>query len=183
MSQVASILDDIRVATPCRADWDKMNGDEQSRFCQSCQKNVYNVAMMSREEALALIEKKEGNLCMRLSRRADGTLITSDCPVGIKTKRRRRGWTIAAILAALIPSPLSAMLKQASAKTLRAIPAVSVLEQTQTGEKVFAWLDPQPDPVTVISGLIIAPNFPNQTPPPTSIAPMPHDPSLPDVGT
>ncbi|HEY0075726.1 MAG TPA: hypothetical protein VGB77_16620, partial [Abditibacteriaceae bacterium] len=95
--------------------------------------------------------------------RADGTLITNDCPVGIKTKKRRRGWTIAAILAALIPSPLSAMLKQASAKTLRAIPAVSALEQTQTGEKVFAWLDPQPEPFSVVAGAIVIPISP--TPP------------------
>ncbi|HEY0076993.1 MAG TPA: hypothetical protein VGB77_23105, partial [Abditibacteriaceae bacterium] len=70
-----NLLDDIRVATPCRADWDKMSGDEQARFCQSCRKNVYNIAMMSRDEALALITEKEGNLCVRLSRRADGTLI------------------------------------------------------------------------------------------------------------
>ncbi len=144
MLQQSNILDEIRVATPCRADWDKMTGDDKSRFCQSCQKNVYNVAMMSRDEALALIAEKEGSLCVRLSRRADGTLITNDCPVGAQTKRRRRGWTIAAILAALIPSPLSAMLKQASAKALRAIPAVLALEQTPAGGKVFAWLDPQP---------------------------------------
>lgn len=155
LAQQSNILDDIRVATPCRADWDKMSGDEQARFCQSCQKNVYNIAMMSRAEALALIAEKEGNLCVRLSRRADGTLITNDCPVGIRTRKRRRGWTIAAILAALIPSPLSAMLKQASAKTLRAIPAVSALENTKAGEKVFAWLDPQPQALPITGRVIM----------------------------
>jgi hypothetical protein len=163
-----NLLDDIRVATPCRADWDKMTGDEQARFCQSCQKNVYNIAMMSRDEALALIAEKEGNLCVRLSRRADGTLITNDCPVGIKTKKRRRGWTIAAILAALIPSPLSAMLKQASAKTLRAIPAVSALEQTSAGGKVFAWLDPQPQALPITRVITMGAIAPRVSPAPGS---------------
>ena len=167
LSQQSNILDDIRVATPCRADWDKMTGDEQARFCQSCQKNVYNIAMMSREEALTLIAEKEGNLCVRLSRRADGTLITNDCPVGIKTKRRRRGWTIAAILAALIPSPLSAMLKHASAKTLRAIPAVSALENTTVGEKIFCYLDDDSGAVFVTAGNMAAPMPINPPPPKT----------------
>lgn len=78
----SQMLDRIGVATPCRADWNAMTGDDKARFCQTCHKNVYNVALMSSDEAVALIQEKEGNLCVRLSRRADGTLITNDCPVG-----------------------------------------------------------------------------------------------------
>jgi hypothetical protein len=138
-------LDDIRVATPCRADWERMQPRDASgavRHCQSCHKNVYNLSLMSSYEATALIERHEGNLCVRFARRADGTLVTGDCPVGAAMKRRRRGWTIAAILAAVIPSPVSAMLKQASAATLRASPVFSALENTPAGNKLFTWLEP-----------------------------------------
>lgn len=178
-------LNDIQIATPCRANWDKMQVRDESgavRHCQSCQKNVYNLSMMNRAEALALIQQHEGEMCVRLARRADGTVINNDCPVGLQSKsRRRRGWTIAAILAALIPSPLSAMLKRASAATLRVVPVFSTLEKSPAGEKVFAWLDP-PDPDSMIMGLMVAPSPSTQIPPPTTIAPIPQDQSLPDVG-
>lgn len=156
------MFDKISIAKPCRADWNAMTGNEQTRFCQSCQKNVYNIAMMSRAEAITLIAEKEGQMCVRLSRRADGTLITNDCPVGqeTQTRRRRRGWTIAAIVAVLIPSPVSAWMKRASATTLRTVPALSALEQTTAGQKVFGYLDPEPEQISVMAGAMM------YTPPP-----------------
>lgn len=33
-------LHELRVASPCRADWDKMQGDDRMRFCGTCAKNV-----------------------------------------------------------------------------------------------------------------------------------------------
>jgi len=33
-------LDSVSVASPCHADWDAMTGDDASRFCPSCAKNV-----------------------------------------------------------------------------------------------------------------------------------------------
>jgi hypothetical protein len=33
-------LENVRVASPCRADWNLMEGAESSRFCQSCAKYV-----------------------------------------------------------------------------------------------------------------------------------------------
>lgn len=98
-------LDSIQIATPCRADWNAMSGDHRVRHCKSCAKNVYNLSALSRAAALRLIQEKEGDLCVQLHRRADGTLITSDCAVGISTwKKPRRALqnlfaaTIAAIL-------------------------------------------------------------------------------------
>lgn len=73
-------LEEIKIARPCRADWDAMSGDQRARFCGMCHKNVYDISRMSRVEAENLIREKEGRLCVRLYRRADGTVITSDCP-------------------------------------------------------------------------------------------------------
>ena len=104
-SQVAAdsliSLQSVQIATPCRADWSKMEGDDKSRFCQTCQKSVYNLSAMTTPEAQALIEQKQGDLCARIYRRADGTVITQDCPVG-KAAARRPFWALGAGFVALL---------------------------------------------------------------------------------
>lgn len=85
------LLDSVRVATPCNADWNDMVGDERVRFCLSCEKNVYNLSMMVREDAEALLRERVGNeLCIRYYQRSDGTILTQDCPEGVKKKRRKK---------------------------------------------------------------------------------------------
>ena len=100
------VLESIRIAQPCSADWDDMSGDDRVRFCGKCEKNVYNLSAMSREEGEALVRDKEGRLCVRLYQRADGTVITNDCPVGVRRARlRARVWakiSSAAASAALV---------------------------------------------------------------------------------
>jgi len=92
MNRIEIPLDDITIAAPCHAAWDKMRGSDTVRFCQSCEKNVYNLSLMTRAEAEALIQEKEGGLCIRFARRADGTVITDNCPVGLRGARRRAKW-------------------------------------------------------------------------------------------
>ncbi|AKU95149.1 hypothetical protein AKJ09_01813 [Labilithrix luteola] len=85
------LLDQVRVASPCSASWDKMVGDEHVRFCLSCEKNVYNLSSLSRDAAEALLEKHAGGeMCVRYYQRADGTILTQDCPEGVKKKRRKK---------------------------------------------------------------------------------------------
>jgi hypothetical protein len=87
------VLESLRIATPCQADWDDMKGDNRVRFCGRCEKNVYNLSAMSRTEAEALVGAKEGRMCVRLYQRTDGTVLTSDCPVGVRRARlRHRVW-------------------------------------------------------------------------------------------
>ena len=95
-------LANIRVASPCRADWDKMEGDDRARFCQTCAKNVYNLSSMSKAEAENLIREKEGNLCVRFYQREDGTILTSNCPVGLKIVRRPFKWLAAGFVALMV---------------------------------------------------------------------------------
>ena len=125
----ADWLDNLHIATPCRANWQRMevvDGDERVRFCGTCEKNVYNVSLMSRDEAKALVVAHEGSLCIRLARRKDGTLITNDCPVGQSVQRSRRFWGagFAALLIAFVPSPVSNALAQASGWALRTVPGM-----------------------------------------------------------
>jgi hypothetical protein len=81
------MLNNIRIASPCSESWDGMVGDDKVRFCGGCLKNVYNLSAMTEGEAQELITEKEGDACVRLYRRKDGTVITSDCPVGVRRKR------------------------------------------------------------------------------------------------
>lgn len=84
-----TVLDAIEIAAPCHASWEDMKGSDRLRFCGLCQKNVYNLSAMTRAEAVDLIEAAEGRFCGRLFRRADGTVLTADCPVGLKEQARR----------------------------------------------------------------------------------------------
>lgn len=82
-------VDDIRVASPCNARWNDMSGDERARFCGSCQKHVYNLSAMTRVQIEALVSEKEGKFCGRFHRRADGTMLTADCPSRLRRIRAR----------------------------------------------------------------------------------------------
>ena len=89
MSRFNSPLERVRVAAPCPADWDSMVGDERVRFCGKCELNVYNLSGMSKREAEAVVTGAEGRLCVRFYRRADGSIITRNCPVGLRAVKRR----------------------------------------------------------------------------------------------
>ncbi len=84
------ILSQVRIATPCSVGWDTMKGDDRVRHCAQCDKLVYNLAKLTAEEAVALLRAPGGPPCIQLWRRADGTVLTADCPVGLKMVARRR---------------------------------------------------------------------------------------------
>jgi hypothetical protein len=95
------MLESLRIATPCSADWDEMAGDDRVRFCGKCEKNVYNLSAMTREAGEALVREKEGRMCVRMYQRTDGTVLTSDCPVGVRKERlRARIWARVSSMAA-----------------------------------------------------------------------------------
>ncbi len=106
------ILDDIRIASPCKASWEDMVGDDRSRFCDDCALHVYNVAGLQGEEVINLIEERQGRLCMRLYQREDGTLLTKNCPRGLAAARRkvaRVGLVLAVLLGASLTVAVTAL--------------------------------------------------------------------------
>lgn len=103
MAEGGELLGRLRVASPCPASWAGMEGDERVRFCRLCGLNVYNLSEMTRPEAEALVLRAEGGrLCARFYRRADGTVITRDCPAGLRALRRRASRRAGAALAAVL---------------------------------------------------------------------------------
>lgn len=107
MEKFTNPLENIRIASPCAADWNEMIGNERQRFCSACKLNVYNLSGMSRREAENLILQSESNrLCVRFYRRSDGTILTDDCPVGWKAIKRNISKTATAF-ASLVFTALS----------------------------------------------------------------------------
>lgn len=97
MSKFDNPLSNIKIASPCPADWNEMYGNGRKRFCRECKLNVYNLSGMTRAEAETLIINAEGRLCVRFYKRSDGSVITQDCPVGwAKIKQRTKVFATAA---------------------------------------------------------------------------------------
>ena len=97
-------LDHVRVASPCKSDWNQMIGTTQVRFCGQCNLNVYNLSGMTRDQAESLIAANDGRLCVRFYRRRDGSIITQDCPVGLQVVRAKVSYWTKAVFAALLTS-------------------------------------------------------------------------------
>jgi hypothetical protein len=89
MSESKRRLSQLRIAKPCPASWDEMEGDQRQRYCRQCQLQVYNIRNITEDEAVALIEGAEGRVCVRLYQRRDGTVLTKECPVGLQWARQR----------------------------------------------------------------------------------------------
>ena len=96
-------LRNIRVASPCPADWENMVGSECVRHCAECNLNVYNLSAMTERQVQELIAASRGKrLCGRFYRRADGTVLTQDCPWSLRALRQRASRIAAAVLAAMM---------------------------------------------------------------------------------
>jgi hypothetical protein len=102
MTHTLPTLDQVHIASPCHVSWDEMRGDDQVRFCAHCKLNVYNLSEMPRDEAARLVQEREGRLCVRLYRRHDGTVLTRDCPVGLRALRQRLVRSAAALAGLLL---------------------------------------------------------------------------------
>jgi hypothetical protein len=96
----ADSLDNVMIAAPCNIGWDNMVGDDRVRLCAGCDKNVYNTSRMTKAEIKELLAVEGKAPCLRIYRRADGTMLTEDCPVGLR--RVRDAWQRVAKVAASI---------------------------------------------------------------------------------
>ncbi|MFG0328358.1 MAG: hypothetical protein ACF8PN_00530 [Phycisphaerales bacterium] len=99
------LLDRIEVATPCPMRWEDLEGqDARVRHCGECDLDVYNLAAMTRDEAEAFLRERlgRGRVCAGIYRRADGTIMTRDCPAGLAALRRSARWAWGRTIAALV---------------------------------------------------------------------------------
>lgn len=95
-------LKNVSVASPCPLRWEQMIGNERVRHCSECNLNVYNLSALTAHEAEELIASREGRLCVRFYQRADGTVLTQDCPNGFRSVVRRVSRIAGTALSALL---------------------------------------------------------------------------------
>ncbi len=106
--------DDLAPASPCRAAWDDMAGDDLVRVCHACSRNVYRLQDLTVAEAAELLGRKEGRSRPRLFRRADGSLLAGDCPEALRRRFRRRLVRLSAVglTAIVLMCPVSVVLQR-----------------------------------------------------------------------
>ncbi|MFN7971514.1 MAG: hypothetical protein U0166_04060 [Acidobacteriota bacterium] len=116
-------LDALEIRSPCPVAWDSMTGDDRSRFCATCKLHVFDLGGLTSAEALDLISSKEGRLCLRFFRRADGRVLTRDC-APLRAARARKAAAVA-IAASLLLAAYASGVKGGT--DVRARPAPSAL--------------------------------------------------------
>ena len=163
MKSKHSVLDLIQVASPCSMSWHEMEGDDRVRFCDECSLNVYNLSGMKRAEAEALVTSTEGRLCVRYHQRADGTVITRDCPIGVAAARRA-----VARLVGIVAAVCVALVSAAWAIGTGSRSRDGGLEQAEPFRSVARRLAPPPTRFIVLGGAAVLP-------------PLPAPPSKPDL--
>ena len=158
MRKFTSPLEGVRVAAPCPADWEKMVGDERVRYCGQCSLHVYNLSGMTKREAEGLVANAEGRLCVRYYQRADGSILTRNCPVGLRALKQRVSRIAGAALSAVIgffaglglnfgltPMPTRRVMGQLAApvELKRTPPPLPIFDAPPPNTvEVKGWLDP-----------------------------------------
>jgi hypothetical protein len=92
----------LRIATPCPMSWDQMAGDDRARHCLKCGLDVFSISEMTSMQVAELVRRTDGRFCAKLYRRSDGTVLTKDCPVGVRTRRQRIARMATAALATVL---------------------------------------------------------------------------------
>jgi outer membrane protein OmpA-like peptidoglycan-associated protein len=73
-----TLVDSLTIAAPCHERWDAMDGTARVRRCASCERSVWDVASLRAAEVVGLAALHGGSLCLRLTHRPDGTVVTRD---------------------------------------------------------------------------------------------------------
>lgn len=132
------LLQGLRIASPCTQSWEQMLGNDRVRFCRGCAKNVYNLSAVSREEAETFLQQAD-RACVRLHRRADGTVVSGDCPAGRRQARvRRAGWVLG--LAGIVSAVCSVVAFATSRPATRGTASEAPLGGTPRGLRARAEL-------------------------------------------
>jgi hypothetical protein len=77
------------IKSPCAKPWSSMVGDEQVRFCGTCEKHVYNLSAMTAEEVSALaVDRPE--ICVSAMLTSAGELLTKPCAEPVPSRRAHR---------------------------------------------------------------------------------------------
>lgn len=172
-SRKISVLDEIQILEPCRADWETMDGDNSRRFCNQCQRSVFKLSAMTLKQAESLIAAYNGQLCAQIVRRPDGTTVSLDELPPVRLLKRQP-WPMATAVITTVLS-VGPVLPAAPATKPQAVAAVSIgspepravsampgsagasIKESQPGAAEAASAQPEAREITV-QGRIALPN-------------------------
>ena len=161
------LLDRVHIASPCPMRWEDLEGDGPVRHCGECDLDVHNLSEMTRAEAEGLLRRwnGEGRLCGMVYRRADGTILTQDCPVGLRAIRLKTARALGRVAAAL------GLMLTGSVVLGRSSESGGRLRGFAPFAQLCEWLAPTPVPPPIngrwLMGSMAYPLTPGPTTPPT----------------
>jgi hypothetical protein len=105
---------------------------------------------MTLEEGLTLIREKEGEVCGRLTRRRDGTVLSADCPVGwaARVRQLRRRCVCGAVAGLLLLFSFLGLsrLRGTTDSGQAAVPVLEQLDEWMDDLRIWAGLAPKRRP-------------------------------------
>jgi ankyrin repeat protein len=134
------------IPAPCDADWDSMTGNNRVRFCDHCSLHVTNLSGLTRQEAISLVARSEGRLCVRFVKRGGGSVLSKQAPLKLHHIARR----VSRIAAGAFTATLS----------LSSVAAQSSLSQNSAppGQTMVQRAAPSAEMGCLLSGIIADPN-------------------------
>jgi hypothetical protein len=124
---------DLRISSPCPLSWESLSGNDRVRFCAKCKLNVYNLAAMTEEQAIKVVQETEGRLCVRLYDRGDRTATAEDCRWGRARKRMKLALAFGALI---LFATLSRLLGGHGIPDRSSLPPLV--------REMVDWIDPEP---------------------------------------
>ena len=146
---------DLRIDSPCSADWSTMTREGQKRFCDACKKHVHDLSAMTPAEARAVLDAPRAKeLCVRYLYDDQGNILFRPSydlvPPGMLARVRRFVTTAGVVVA---PLSLNACMGAAMPPEPAAVPTASATP--------VATVDPDAGPND------------DQDKPPSAVAPVP----------
>jgi len=154
-------LDLIEIAIPCQVPWDSMPGDELVRHCGQCKQNVYNVSSYTRVEAMNLLRARA---CLRVYRRPDNTVVTSDCRARLRAARKRGLLIFAGALVVVLWAQICAQFVglMGLRRVIGSRPKTTAVAPTPEPIAVPGQIAPAPMPIGVKGQVVAAPPKPGK---------------------
>ncbi len=132
-----------------------MEGDDAVRHCGACDQKVYQLSNMDSDqvEEFLLSRRTRGlRTCVRFYQRADGTMLTSDCSVGKKRKRKKQVVTAFGALAVSASAVGIGMRAQSNSPTPKEKPVVIEHEIMGAEIAIPDRPEPPPEPNEIVQG-------------------------------
>ncbi len=153
MSGRTKSLNNIHIVSPCSVDWDSMTGNKQVRFCEHCKLHVNNLSEMTKKEAMRLVRRSKGRVCVRYHQHPDGTIKTLS-PRAHLHEIKRRVSTLAAGAFTAVLSLSTSIAAQTPQSITQLVP--SKIEFTSSKDKTD--VDTQNGLNASIVGIVLDPN-------------------------